>query len=75
MNNNLIDYWDFIALHIWLIFSSFGIIYAILSFFQDLHLLNNLNDVYYKKGLISFFVGLVFYVFIGLRHLEGAKKK
>ena len=65
------DRWNNITVHIWLITSSFGIIYALLSFMEDLNLLNNIRYNHpWIKGLISIFVGLFFYFVIGLPHLE-----
>lgn len=70
------DRWNNITVHIWLITSSFGIIYALLSFMEDLNLLNNIKYNHpWVKGLISIFVGLFFYFVIGLPHLDGAKKR
>lgn len=72
----LIDYWDCFALHTWLLLSSYGIIFALLSFFDEIHLLDNIKqDKPWIKGLMSLFLGLIFYFIIGLRHLEGAKKR
>ena len=52
------DRWNNITVHIWLITSSFGIIYALLSFMEDLNLLNNIRYNHpWIKGLISIFVG------------------
>jgi len=66
--------WDIFALHTWLISSSFGIIFAIISFLEDLGLLSEMKLKFpWIKGLLAIFVGILFYVFIGLRHLEGAK--
>ena len=74
--SNFIDKWDNFALHTWLICSSFGIIFAILSFFEDLGCLDKMKEnVPASKGLIAFFVGFIFYIFIGLRHLEGGRKR
>ena len=68
--------WNLIAVHIWLITSSFGIIYALLSFMEDLNLLNNIKYNHpWIKGLISIIVGFIFYFVIGLPHLDGTKKK
>jgi len=70
------DRWNNITVHIWLISSSFGIIYALLSFMEELNLLNNIRYNYpWVKGLISFFVGLLFYFVIGLPHIDGARKR
>ena len=70
------DRWNNITIHIWLISSSFGIIYALLSFMEDLNLLGNIKYNHpWVKGLISIFIGLLFYFVIGLPHLDGAKKR
>jgi hypothetical protein len=67
------DKWDCFALHTWLILSSFGIMYAILSFIDELYQFN--KKIYWLKGLFAIIFGLIFYILIGLRHLEGAKKR
>ena len=64
--------WEYFALHVWLFSSSFGIIYAILSFCQDLGLIK--LEYYWIKGTTALFVGLLFYFIIGLPHLNGGKK-
>lgn len=68
--------WNSVAVHIWLITSSFGIIYAFSSFIEDLKILSNVSNNYsWIKGLISIFLGILFYFIIGLPHLDGAKKR
>jgi|TARA_B100001123_G_C14759427_1_gene808144 drug/metabolite transporter (DMT)-like permease len=47
---------------IWLFLSSFGIMFAILSWFQESGLLD--NDLGFKKGLLAVLCGLVLYIFI-----------
>ena len=69
-----IDIWDCFALHIWLILSSYGIMFAILSFFEDVGCLDKIKKYPSLKGIIAFFAGIIFYIVIGLRHLEGGKK-
>ena len=75
INHKFQEKWDKFSLHTWLILSSFGIIFAILSFIEEL---GGLNDVKTKcpwmKGTLAILIGIVFYIFIGLRHIEGAKK-
>ena len=78
-------YWDRLTVHIWLFTSSFGIIFAFLSFLQETGALKNTLDNIgnctniieyrncYGKGLVSIFVGFVFYLVVGLRHLHGAE--
>ena len=66
--------WESLALHTWLILSSYGIIFALLSFIEDLGILHKLKSEYpCIKGIIAIFIGLLFYLFIGLPHLNGAK--
>jgi hypothetical protein len=72
-NQKRLEYWDCFALHTWLILSSFGIFYAILSFIQDLGGLKQTNEYPWIKGVIAITSGILFYIFIGLRHLEGAR--
>jgi len=59
------------SLHIWLYFSSFGIIFALLSFINDIKINNNQIS---KKGLLTIFLGFIFYLLIGLTHLFAAKQ-
>ena len=78
-------FWDRLAVHIWLFTSSYGIIFAFLSFLQDIGALQNTLDNIgnctniieyrncYGKGLISIFAGFIFYILVGLRHLHGAQ--
>ena len=76
MVTNKQDIWDCFALHTWLILSSYGIIFAILSFFEDLgYPVSIKEDNPWIKGIISIIVGIVFYRIIGIRHLEGARKR
>ena len=71
-----IEYWDCFALHTWLLLSSYGIIFAFLSFLDEINILDNIKqDRPWIKGLIALFIGIIFYFIIGLRHLEGAKKR
>lgn len=58
--------------------SSFGIIYALLSFLQDL---GAFPIFYYNekkgwiKGVSSIIIGILYYLIIGLPHLQGAKNR
>jgi len=70
-----IDLWDRITVHIWLYFSSYGIIFALLSFLDELDCLNIKKDKPWLKGLLAFGFGFIFYLIVGLRHLEGTKKR
>tara|TARA_Y100000591_G_C21747393_1_gene652756 strand:+ start:233 stop:457 length:225 start_codon:yes stop_codon:yes gene_type:complete len=72
---NIIKNWDFISVHIWLIMSSYGIIFAVLSFVEDLEGLAIKNEYPWIKGVLSIFLGLIFYLAIGLPHLNGARKR
>ena len=47
---------------IWLFLSSFGIMFAILSWFQESGLLD--NDLGFKNVLLAVLCGLVLYIFI-----------
>ena len=68
--------WDCISLHIWLIMSSYGIIFALLSFFEDLGYMYDIKSEYpWIKGVLSLFLGFLFYIIIGLPHLNGAKNR
>ena len=76
MTLNKIDIWDCFSLHTWLLLSSYGIIFAILSFFEDIGYLDKIKkNNPSSKGIIAFGVGIIFYIFIGLRHLEGGNKR
>jgi len=68
--------WDCFALHTWLSLSSYGIIFAVLSFIEDVGGLDNIKTKYpWIKGGFAILFGIIFYIFIGLRHLEGAKRR
>ena len=68
------DKWEAFALHTWLILSSYGIIFAILSFFEDIGFLRLIPENRWIKGILAICIGLIFYLFIGIPHLNGAKK-
>lgn len=70
----LIQNWDYISLHTWLIMSSYGIIFALLSFVEDLGGLTIKNQYPWIKGVLSIILGFIFYLGIGIPHLNGAKK-
>jgi len=73
---NILQYWDYIALHTWLLMSSYGIIFAVLSFFEDMGLLTDIkNNFPWIKGILSIFLGFIFYLVIGIPHLNGAKNR
>ena len=73
---NVIKNWDCIALHTWLLMSSYGIMFAVLSFFEDMGLLVNIkNNFPWIKGILSIFLGFIFYLVIGLPHLNGAQNR
>ncbi len=73
--DNLKEKWDIFALHTWLTMSSFGIMFAVLSFIQDI---GGFYEIKYSfrgiKGILSFFFGFIFYYFIGIPHIHGARK-
>jgi len=55
--------------------SSFGIMFALLSFIQDIGGLDGIKNNYpWIKGLLSIFLGIIFYYVIGLPHVNGTKK-
>ena len=72
--------WNIFAVHTWLIMSSFGIMFAVLSFIQDLEKitcgLGEFDVIKYPwiKGILSFFLGIIFYFVIGIPHIYGARK-
>ena len=66
--------WEIICIHIWLIMSSYGIIFALLSFFEDIGILTNIKQKYiWFKGVLSILLGLIFYRIVGLPHINGTK--
>ncbi len=68
--------WEFICVHIWLIMSSYGIIFALLSFFEDIGIFINVKNKYpWIKGVLSICFGLLFYKIVGLPHLNGTKNR
>lgn len=72
----IIQNWDTISLHIWLIMSSYGIMFAVLSFLEDLGYLTDIKIKYnWIKGFLSILFGFLFYLIIGLPHLQGAKNR
>ena len=75
-SNNIKERWEDLTVHIWLIMSSYGIIFAVLSFVEDLGgLVEIQRNQKYVKGILSIFLGLIFYLAIGLPHLKGAKRR
>lgn len=78
--------WDWFTVHLWLFTSSYGIIFAFLSFLQDTGCLNNTidklgnctNDIIYRncwgKGFFSIIFGSLFYILVGLRHIRGTNR-
>ena len=65
-----------ISLHIWLIFSSYGIMFAILSFLEDLGCLDQIKEKYvWFKGVLSILLGLVFYRIVGLPHIKVSQNR
>jgi hypothetical protein len=66
--------WNYFSVHIWLLLSSYGIIFAILSFIEDLGGLDNFKSNYpWIKGFVAIFIGFLFYICIGIPHITGAK--
>jgi hypothetical protein len=72
----IIKNWEYISLHTWLIMSSYGIMFACFSFLDDLGCLFDLTRNYrWIKRFLSIFFGFLFYLIIGLPHLNGAKNR
>ena len=68
--------WSHITLHVWLIMSSFGIMFAVISFFEDIGILSSIKENYaWLKGVLAIFFGMIFYISIGIPHLDGAKNR
>lgn len=63
-------FWEWFSVHIWLLFSSYGIMFAILSFFDEIGQLQNISPV--TKGILSFCLGCIFYLLVGIPHIKGA---
>lgn len=75
-SNNIKERWEDLTVHIWLIMSSYGIIFAVLSFVEDLGgLVEIQRNQKYVKGILSIFLGLIFYLSVGIPHLKGAKRR
>ena len=71
---NIKEKWNYICIHIWLLFSSYGIIFAILSFLEDLGILSDIiNNYRWIKGVSSIIFGILFYFTVGIPHLNGTK--
>ena len=64
MSTSYQDKWDYFSL---IIMSSYGIMFAILSNIDELYDFN--KEYYWLKGIIAIVFGLIFYIFIGFRHL------
>ena len=72
----IIKNWEYISLHTWLIISSYGIMFACFSFLDDLGCLSDFTRNYKCiKAFLSIFLGFLFYLIIGLPHLNGAKNR
>ena len=68
----MIKIWEYLCVHIWLIFSSFGIMFAILSFFDEIGCLEDIkNKGNAMKGGLSILFGCIFYLLVGLPHVRG----
>jgi len=48
---------------IWLFISSFGIMFAFLSWFQESNVIPNVIDLGWLKGLVALITGLILYLF------------
>ena len=65
-------FWDWFTVHVWLLFSSYGIMFAILSFFDEIGCLEHIKDIGPgMKGGLSLFLGIIFYLLIGIPHIKG----
>ena len=53
--------------HLWLYLSSFGIMFAMLSWFQEAGWLPSVTDLEWKKGLLAAGLGVLVYYFIALQ--------
>ena len=62
-----ISYQDKLDYFSLIIMSSYGIMFAILSNIDELYDFN--KEYYWLKGIIAIVFGLIFYIFIGFRHL------
>jgi len=49
---------------IWLILSSFGIMFAIFSWIQDSGIIQTVEILKWKKGLFAFLTGMFLYYFL-----------
>nr|QFG74457.1 MAG: hypothetical protein [Megaviridae environmental sample] len=57
--------------HIWLYLSSYGIIFALLSFLEDIIELEKIKKDYpWMKGTLAIIFGFIFYLIVGLKQLE-----
>ena len=73
---SLKEKWEFISVHIWLLMSSYGIMYACLSFMEDMNVLHNYKENYpWVKGVLAILFGILFYLIIGLPHLNGGRNR
>jgi hypothetical protein len=53
--------------HVWLYISSFGVMFAVLSWFQESGLLPSVANLEWEKGLLAAALGLPVYYFIALQ--------
>jgi hypothetical protein len=53
--------------HVWLYLSSFGIMFAMLSWFQEAGLLASAADLEWVKGLLAAALGVPVYYFIAFQ--------
>jgi hypothetical protein len=53
--------------HVWLYISSFGVMFAVLSWFQESGVLASATDLEWKKGLLAAVLGIPVYFFIALQ--------
>jgi hypothetical protein len=53
--------------HVWLYISSFGVMFAVLSWLQESELLPSVASLEWEKGLLAAALGLPVYYFIALQ--------
>jgi len=53
--------------HVWLYISSFGVMFAVLSWFQESGVLAPVTQLEWEKGLMAAVLGIPVYYFIALQ--------
>jgi hypothetical protein len=71
----VVEIWDWFALHVWLLSTSFATIFVILTFLEELTMLEELvANGKWAKGTVAAVLGLLYYVTIALRQLDGGRR-